>query len=322
MSARLALGELPRSDLLAFPLLSYSASVNIHTHLWGATGSAVILCLHILHHFEALPAVLRPLTHANIFLPQASGRHLISSTTKSSLSFPQVNSVFSVLDHSPNEWKDTVGFGIFLLAAITCLSLSTSFHTLACHSHAVAKRFNALDYVGIVVMIVGSFLPALHYGFYCRPDLQVTYALAIAALGSLATWTVVSPRYATPEFRPYRTAIFLSLGLSAVIPVAHGYFLYGYQTLRLTMGLDYLVLSGALYVAGALLYACRVPERFAPGRFDYLGASHQIFHTFILLAALAHYVCLRRAYTFWHASVRADGAAAALDREAICRLLS
>ena len=67
------------------------------------------------------------------------------------------------------------------------------------------------------------------------------------------------------------------------------------------MGLHYLVLSGALYVVGALLYACRVPERFAPGKFDYIGASHQIFHFFILGAAFAHYISLRRGYAFWHA---------------------
>lgn len=46
-----------------------------------------------------------------------------------------------------------------------------------------------------------------------------------------------------------------------------------------------------------------MPERFAPGRFDYVGASHQIFHCFILAAALAHFVCLRRAHDFWKSAM-------------------
>lgn len=149
-------------------------------------------------------------------------------------------------------------------------------------------------------MIVGSFLPALHYGFHEHPKWQLFYALGIVSLGGVAAWAVLTPHYATPEYRPVRTAIFLALGLSAVVPVAHGYILYDYATLRLTMGLDWLILSGSLYVVGALTYACRVPERFAPGRFDYVGASHQLFHCAIVGAAFAHYVCLRRAWGYWH----------------------
>lgn len=35
--------------------------------------------------------------------------------------------------------------------------------------------------------------------------------------------------------------------------------------------------------------ANRIPERFAPGNFDFFFASHQIFHFFVVFAALAHY---------------------------------
>ena len=35
----------------------------------------------------------------------------------------------------------------------------------------------------------------------------------------------------------------------------------------------YLILMGVMYVGGALLYDARFPERFFPGRFDYLVSS-------------------------------------------------
>lgn len=39
--------------------------------------------------------------------------------------------------------------------------------------------------------------------------------------------------------------------------------------------------------------ACRVPERWMPGRFDYFGASHQVLHVCVVLATLANYkVCI------------------------------
>lgn len=169
-----------------------------------------------------------------------------------------------------------MGFTIFLLSSVTCLTLSSSFHTLSCHSRHLAHKFNKLDYVGIVVMIVGSFLPALHYGFYCRPRWQLLYGTSISILGAGAAYVVLAPHYSTPAYRPIRTAIFLALGLSGVVPVAHGTAIYGWRILDLTMGVRWLALEGALYVSGALLYALRIPERFAKGRFDLLGASHQM----------------------------------------------
>lgn len=39
--------------------------------------------------------------------------------------------------------------------------------------------------------------------------------------------------------------------------------------------------------------AARIPESWAPGRFDYFGSSHQIFHVFVLLGAWSQYLALR-----------------------------
>ncbi|SYW77045.1 related to Adiponectin receptor 1 [Ustilago bromivora] len=215
---------------------------------------------------------------------------------------------------------DILGFCAFFVGSIVCLGFSSTYHAIQCHSHSVSKKFNKLDYVGIVVMIVGSFLPALHYGFYCHPHFQLAYSSAIILLGGLAMYVVLAPSYATPAYRPYRTAVFLVLGLSAVVPVAHVVQLYGYRTITETMGLRFLITSGALYVLGAGLYAARVPERFAPGRFDMLGASHQIFHVLIFGAAAAHYVSIRRAYAFWH-TVEAIRGPLDVGREGVCAAL-
>jgi len=66
------------------------------------------------------------------------------------------------------------------------------------------------------------------------------------------------------------------------------------------MGLIYLVLQGVLYIVGAVIYALRIPERFAPGKFDIFGSSHQVFHCFVLSAAVTHFVGLGKAYEYWH----------------------
>ena len=46
--------------------------------------------------------------------------------------------------------------------------------------------------------------------------------------------------------------------------------------------------GGILYGIGAILYAIRFPERYFKRTFDIFGSSHQLFHFFVLAAALLH----------------------------------
>lgn len=49
----------------------------------------------------------------------------------------------------------------------------------------VAARYNAVDYAGIIILIVGSSYPSLYYGFYCEAYLQTLYIslMTVAGLG-------------------------------------------------------------------------------------------------------------------------------------------
>ncbi|KAJ7598869.1 hemolysin-III related-domain-containing protein [Mycena floridula] len=179
-------------------------------------------------------------------------------------------------------WKDTALLEVFLFAAATCLSFSALFHTSTCHSKEVSDAFHSFDYAGIVILIVGSFYPSLYYGFF------------------FAAYLVLDPEYAKPSHRGARTTVFVFLGLSAVIPVSHIWISVSAIDVLWAMGVHWLLLSGSLYIIGALLYANRIPERFAPGTFDFFFASHQIFHVCVVLAALAHYVSVLKALEYSH----------------------
>ncbi|KZO95886.1 HlyIII-domain-containing protein [Calocera viscosa TUFC12733] len=194
--------------------------------------------------------------------------------------------------HATVIWIDVVGFVIFLLSAIFCLGCSTTYHTLQCHSQEMSKRCHIMDYIGIVVLIVGSYYPTVYYGFYCDPWPQVGYIISITLAGGFAMYVVLAPKYAQSHYRWARTSVFLALGLCAIVPVTHAMWAYGYYRIKHEMGLDWLLASGALYVMGALIYAGRIPECFAPGKFDIFFTSHQIFHCFVVAAALCQYVCV------------------------------
>jgi adiponectin receptor len=184
--------------------------------------------------------------------------------------------------------QDVLVFACFFAGATACLSLSATFHLFSNHSQEVQKFGNQLDYLGIVFLIWGSFIPSIYYGFQRDPELIRRYWTMITTISAVTAASTMMPVFRTPTFRPVRASMFVAMGLSAVFPALHGLRIYGYEKMRDDMGLNWLVIQGVLYISGAALYAARVPERFAPGKFDILGSSHQIFHILVLLAAATH----------------------------------
>lgn len=75
--------------------------------------------------------------------------------------------------------EDVFVFGCFFIGAVGCLGMSATYHTISNHSHGVAIWGNKLDYLGIVLLIWGSFIPVLYYAFQSEPQLMKTYATMV-----------------------------------------------------------------------------------------------------------------------------------------------
>ncbi|KAJ5918912.1 hypothetical protein N7454_010056 [Penicillium verhagenii] len=196
--------------------------------------------------------------------------------------------------------SDIAAFACFFAGAAFCLGMSATYHTISNHSPVVARIGNAFDYIGIVGLIVGSFVPSVFYGFYCVPELQHRYWTMICTIGLGCVCVSIVPRFRTPRWRPFRAAMFVGMGLSAAFPVLHGLALFGFDRMRQQIGLSWLLLQGFLYILGAAIYAARVPERLQPGKFDLVGSSHQIFHVLVVCAAVAHLTGLLKAFDYRH----------------------
>ncbi|KAL7268933.1 hypothetical protein RUND412_008421 [Rhizina undulata] len=195
---------------------------------------------------------------------------------------------------------DILAFSTFFASAAICLSMSATYHTISNHSEAVAKFGNKLDYLGIVVLIVGSFVSSVYYGFYCHPALMWRYCIMITLLGIACSAVSIIPAFRTPKYRPFRASMFVGMGLSAILPVFHGLEVFGVEALQARMGLNWVLLQGSLYVLGAGIYAARMPERWTPGKYDLYGSSHQIFHFLVVAAACSHLVGLVKAFDYLH----------------------
>ncbi|CAN6985494.1 unnamed protein product [Brassica rapa subsp. trilocularis] len=178
---------------------------------------------------------------------------------------------------------------VFLTGAMTCLICSSMSHLFACHSRRFNLFFWRLDYAGISLMIVCSFFAPIYYAFSCHTNWRLFYLSSISILGLLAIFALLSPALSAPRFRSFRAALFLTMGFSGVIPASHVLYLHKDHP-NVVIALVYELAMAVLYATGAGFYVSRIPERWKPGAFDIAGHSHQIFHVFVVLGALAHSV--------------------------------
>lgn len=101
-------------------------------------------------------------------------------------------------------------FTAFFVGAVVCLGLSTCFHTFLCHSEWAGQLFSKLDYVGIALLIMGSFVPWLYYSFYCDFFPRITYLCVEIVLGLTSIIISLWPRFGEPKYRFLRAGNSLS----------------------------------------------------------------------------------------------------------------
>ena len=96
-----------------------------------------------------------------------------------------------------------------------CLLCSTLFHTMSCHSEFVSNVFSRLDYAGIALLICGSSITWLYFGFYCEFYHRLTYMIAIAVLGLLTIVLTLMDKFNLPVSKT--NLIFCQRGLGVGI---------------------------------------------------------------------------------------------------------
>jgi adiponectin receptor len=78
--------------------------------------------------------------------------------------------------------EDIAVFACFFIGCIFCLATSAIYHLVSNHSFAVSRWGNQLDYLGIVFLIWGSFIPSLYYGWEDRVQLIKVYWTMVCTL--------------------------------------------------------------------------------------------------------------------------------------------
>ena len=176
-----------------------------------------------------------------------------------------------------------VSFAIYGASMIGLYTASTLYHCLRTGVRGrIALR--KLDHASIYLLIAGSYTPVCltvlrTVGAWGWALFSIIWVLALAGIVLTMGW-INMPRQLT-------AAIYISMGWMAVVAVYPLYQTVGWA------GLSWLLAGGVLYTIGGVSYALKWPGRDNP-RFG----CHEIFHVFIVLGSVCHFLLMYRVICF------------------------
>ncbi|KAI6081445.1 putative hemolysin-III channel protein Izh2 [Hypoxylon rubiginosum] len=199
--------------------------------------------------------------------------------------------------YQPNARVDDIFVvSVYCLGVAVCFAFSATFHIMWNHSYPLTSLCNKLDYLGILVLMWGAGIPTIYYGFFCNHNLRLLYWTTTSSTALCCAIFTLNPYFGSPQFRRWRACFYAGFGLSSIIFIIHGLMLHGWERQKSHMSLVWMGWMATSNLVGAAIYAARIPERWAPYRFDILGASHQIFHVAVMIAAWIHFCGLLEAF--------------------------
>ena len=196
----------------------------------------------------------------------------------------EMHKVVAPIMNQATRWP----FYVFMGGSMFCLLASAICHLFTCHSEKLAIFLMRIDYAGIATMIATSFFPPIYYVFQCEPIWQWIYLGMISTMGVITVGVLFAPSLQSGKYRPFRAMLFMSMGMSGIIPAMHG-IVTNWNEPQCQVTIAYEGVMASCYAIGAIIYVVRIPERWRPGWFDLGGHSHNLFHIFVMGGAIAHY---------------------------------
>jgi len=176
---------------------------------------------------------------------------------------------------SMGKWLHFGLFAVYGLSMICLYTASTLYH---CLNVSVPGRIalRKYDHCSIYLLIAGSYTPICLTALARSGGIPLLIGVwGLAAAGLVLTLSKLNiPRWLS-------SVIYLAMGwlaIFAVVPI--------YRALP-AAGFFWLLAGGILYSIGGVLYAVKWPGRNNP-RFG----CHEIFHLFILLGSMAHFILM------------------------------
>ncbi len=176
------------------------------------------------------------------------------------------------------KWWHLAAFIVYGVSLFLLYLASSLYHLLPVSDRA-KRVLRQVDHVAIFLLIAGTYTPVCLIplrGPWGWSLFAAVWAFALAGM-FLAAFAIDAPRWIA-------TAVYLAMGWLVVVAI--------WPLVRVVSveGVFWFFLGGAFYSAGAVIYAAKRPDPM-PRVFGF----HEIFHIFVMLGSLSHFLGIVRA---------------------------
>ncbi|MEG0855826.1 MAG: hemolysin III family protein [Terrisporobacter sp.] len=164
---------------------------------------------------------------------------------------------------------------LFGVSMILLYTASTTYHSVI-STEKVIYRLKKLDHSMIFVLITGSYAPFCLIALNNKAGWILFSAVFISAVLGITfkMFWVTCPKWVS-------SVMYIAIGWFAIFAI------YPLSQVLNPMALFLLVLGGIMYTIGGVIYAFK-DDTFKLGSFG----THEIFHVFILLGTLCHFIAV------------------------------
>lgn len=167
----------------------------------------------------------------------------------------------------------TASLAVYGVSLVLLFAASATYH-LVKGSPGLVLRLRKLDHAAIYLLIAGTytaFCLNLMEGFWKWGMLAIIWSLAVIGI-VVKMWFIHAPNWAS-------AGVYLAMGWLGII---------GIKQILATFpppALGWLAAGGIIYSLGAVVYVTKI-FNFKPGVFGF----HEVWHIFVILGALAHFI--------------------------------
>jgi predicted membrane channel-forming protein YqfA (hemolysin III family) len=196
-----------------------------------------------------------------------------------------MDDVFGLLPQNNAQFGDYFIFTILSLCFQICMLCSAGYHMFMCQSELASRRWLGLDLAGVSLGFCGCYFPGSYYAFYCDKSWQMFYMTMMCFLAICSIVAQAHSKFMSEHCHFRRVMLYALVMFGGVVPVSHWFVSHnGFNHPLVQIMLPKIVVMYVITIAGGTFYLSKFPEKFFPGKLNYLGSSHQWWHLMVVLA--------------------------------------
>lgn len=182
-----------------------------------------------------------------------------------------------LLLYSAKELIEIISFLVFGLSMCFLYASSSIYHLFG-HSPEEVDVFRKIDHAMIYILIAGTYTPLCLIGLGSNLGMISFVSIWIIALAGTSTVFFKSFWEKTPRW--FATFLYVLMGCLSFIIIYPLYKLVGLEVVI------WLLIGGAFYIIGAIIYAIKKPN------ISKAFGFHELFHILVLLGTMSHFWCI------------------------------